>query len=276
MESITKPFKPHLPAFIPPPFSSRARRNSNTPYPPPQPPRYPRQSVTEARTSLRRISVPAKRNANIITNWAIMRRPIRRIRKRTGTRRRRRSAISMETSMIARREREPVRPKRVPVHLADIIAHLSGARVCILELQDRLRDFAVLETGFQASTVVGTEVRFAVGACARGEHVDCTAGGCAAVVFALSAYVEVDGFGAVVANVGGSERAGCGVDGGDGGAACDERGVADVAVIGCYGAWVGHGEGGDGEVAHGYKGRDGEDGEMHFVLIEIDEDRSCW
>lgn len=162
--------------------------------------------------------------------------------------------------MITRRKREPIRPKRIPIDLANIIIDLPTASIRILELQNRLGDLAVIETGFEGTTVVGGEVGFAVSACVGSEDVDGATGWSTAVVFALAAHVEVDGLGAVVADVGGAEGAGCSVDCGDGGAAGDKGGVGHVGVIGgCD--WIWHwlwdGEGWKGEVAYGDNGRDG-------------------
>ena len=206
---------------------------------------------------LRRISIPAERDTDVISNRAVMRSPIRRIREDARARRRRRRAPRVETRMVGRRQREPLGPKRVAVHLAHVIADLTGARVGVLELQDRLADLAVLGAHLEGAPVVDGEVGFAVGACAGGEGVDGAAGGASAVVFALAADVKVNGEAAVVADVGGADGAGGGVDGGDGRSAGDERGVGDIGVYGGgRGVRLGTGMGWKGEVAKGNEGGD--------------------
>ncbi len=159
--------------------------------------------------------------------------------------------------MVGCRQREPLGPKRVPVHLAHVIADLTGARVGVFELQDRLADFPVLGAYLQRAPVVGGEVGFAVGACAGGEGVDGAAGGDPAVVFALTADVQVDGEAAVVADVGGADGAGGGVDVGDGRSAGDEGCVGDIGVYGgSRRVGLGTGVGWKGEIANGNEGGD--------------------
>ena len=95
----------------------------------------------------------------------------------------------MKASMVGRCERESLGPKRISVNLADIIADLTGARIGVFELQDRLVDFSVLGTQFQRAPIVGGEIGFAVGSRSGCEGVDGAAGGDSAVVFALAADV---------------------------------------------------------------------------------------
>lgn len=140
--------------------------------------------------------------------------------------------MSLKTSRIGAREGETIRTKRIAVHLADIVAHLSGAGIGVLELQDRLRDFPVLRAHLDGAPVVDGEVGLLVGACVGGEDVDGTAGGDAAIVFTLAADVEIDGEAAVVADVGGAGHSSCGIDGGHGGTAGDEGGVGHGVIWG--------------------------------------------
>ena len=128
-------------------------------------------------------------------------------------------------------------------------------------MQDRLVDFAVLGAQFQRAPVVGGEVGFAVGSRSGCEGVDGAAGGDSAVVFALAADVQVDGEVAIVADVGGTEGAGGGVDIGDGRSASDERGVGDIGVCSGrhgIGLGLGTGIGWKGEITHENEG--GNDG----------------
>ncbi len=159
--------------------------------------------------------------------------------------------------MVGRRQREPLGPKRVPVHLAHVVADLTGARVGVFELQDRLADLAVLGADLERAPVVDGEVGFAVGSCAGGESVDGAAGGDSAVVFALTADVKIDGEAAIVADVGGADGTGGGVDVGDGRSAGDERCVGDIGVYsGGRGVGLGTGMGWKGEMADGNEGGD--------------------
>ena len=69
-----------------------------------------------------------------------MRNAIRRVGEDTGARRRGRRAMALEATRIGAREREAVRSEGVAVDLAEVVADLPGARVLVLELQDRLLD----------------------------------------------------------------------------------------------------------------------------------------
>lgn len=120
--------------------------------------------------------------------------------------------MSLEAARIGARKRKPIRTKRVPIDLAKIIADLAGARVGVLELQNRLRNLARHRAHLDGAAVVGGEVGLGVGARAGGELLDGAAVGHAAVVFALAADVEVDGEGAVIAHVRLALCAGGGVD----------------------------------------------------------------
>ena len=161
--------------------------------------------------------------------------------------------MALEAARIGARERKAIRPERVPVDLAEVVADLPGARVRVFELQDRLRGFARHFAHLDGAAVVGGEVGLGVGAGVGGECVDGGAGGGAAVVAALAADVEVDGEGAVVAHVRLAFGAGGCVDVGDGGSAGDEGGGGRGCGVGVVG-WGWGGEGGDGEVSYGYKG----------------------
>ena len=188
--------------------------------------------------------------------------------------------MALEAARIGARKRKPIRTKRVPIDLAKIIADLAGARVGVLELQNRLRNLARHRAHLDGAAVVGGEVGLGVGARAGGELLDGAAVGHAAVVFALAADVEVDGEGAVVAHVRLALCAGGGVDLRDGGSAGDDGGGGhgcSASIIGRRGG----GEGWDGEVSHGYKGGDDGCWETHcwygglFLVALRREGRSC-
>ena len=158
-----------------------------------------------------------------------------------------RGSTNLEATRIRTRKRKAIRTERITIDLAEIIAHLPGARVRVFELQNRLRDLASHLADLDGAAVVGGEVGLGVGAGFGCEFVDGAAGGDAAVVFALAADVDVYGEGAVVAHVGLARGAGCGVDVCDWGTAGDDRGVGHGCRIGI----VGWGWGGGDEISHG-------------------------
>ena len=87
-----------------------------------------------------------------------MRDTIRRGGENTRARRTRRRAMALETTRIGARKRKPIGIKRIPIDLAKIIADLAGARVGVLELQNRLRDLARHRAHLDRAAVVGREV----------------------------------------------------------------------------------------------------------------------
>lgn len=100
----------------------------------------------------------------------------------------------LETSGIVRGQSEAIRPKGIPIHLAEIIRDLSRARVGVFELQDRLAHFSRGSADLDgAAAGAGVQEGLGVGASLGSE------GGFGGAGFGvLAAGVEVDGEAAVV------------------------------------------------------------------------------
>lgn len=107
----------------------------------------------------------------------------------------------MEAVGVVGREKEPIRAERVAVDLTEIVGHLAGPRVGILELQDGLLNFAGGRAHLDGAAVVGRGEGLGIRARLGGEGIFWGASW-----GVLPANVEVHGEVAVVANVGVTSR----------------------------------------------------------------------
>ena len=169
-----------------------------------------------------------------------MRNTIGRISKDTRARSRWRRARALEAARVGAGEREAVLTKGIAIDLAEIVADLPGASVCVFELQNGVGPLIVHRAHLYGAAIVGREVGFGVGAGVGRESLDGAAGGDASVVLALATDVEVDVEIAVVTHV---RLTLCGLTGDEWG---ERRCILD---------WGWGREGGDGEVSPGYNGR---------------------
>ena len=173
-----------------------------------------------------------------------------------------RSANGLEAARIVADEHEAVRTKGISIDLAEVIADLPGARIRVLELEDRFLDHPRHFADLDGTAIVDEGIGLLVRPGVSWECVNIAAGG-DAIIFALAAGVDVDGEGAVVAHVRLAGSSGEGVDEGDGRATGDDGGGGHggrwVDVVG----WGWSGKGRDGEVSHGYDGCDDGRWEIH-------------
>ena len=79
-------------------------------------------------------NLSAKSDTKPIADWAVVRNTIGRLSKDTRARSRGRRARTLEATRIGTPEREAPLTKRIAVDLAEIIADLPVASICVFEL----------------------------------------------------------------------------------------------------------------------------------------------